>query len=309
MPRTLLLAVAVLAAAPAAAQVTLYSGTYLQGERQTFRGDIGDLDDTPFGANHASSVDVAPGCVVTLFERRQFRGRSVEIRDRDNNLGNTPVGRNAVSSFQIRCSRENDGGGFVPSRPRPERPRRGAVLYRDRDLDGPSELFERDARDLSRSSIGPRRASSVDVAPGCLATLYSEPDYRGRETTFREADNNLGNTPVGEDAAMSIRIRCEGDRLDPAPPRGSGERGVTLYRDRNREGTSETFSFDVADLGRSRIGGRTASSVDVSPGCEATLYSEPGFRGRETTFREADNNLKNTSVGEDAAMSLRVRCR
>ena len=82
------------------------------------------------------------------------------------------------------------------------------MLYRDRDGRGPAFFVDGDIPDLSRTPFGSGQASSIDVTPGCLATLYSDPFYRGRSTTFRERDNNLRNTPVGEDTAASIRIAC-----------------------------------------------------------------------------------------------------
>ncbi len=52
-------------------------------------------------------------------------------------------------------------------------------------------------------------ASSIDVSPGCLVTLYELPGFRGRRTEFHERDNNLKNTAVGEDTVSSLRIRCK----------------------------------------------------------------------------------------------------
>ena len=63
------------------------------------------------------------------------------------------------------------------------------------------------------------------------------------------------------------------------------------------------------DLKYTQIGSRRASSIAVSPGCTAIVYEYPNYRGRSTTFRDDDNNLRNTSVGEDTASSLQVRCR
>jgi len=89
-----------------------------------------------------------------------------------------------------------------------DRDRRGAVLYRDREGRGPHQFFDRDVPDLDRTPFGSRMASSVDVSPGCVLTLFEFPGFKGRRTDFRERDNNLKNTPVGEDTASSLKIRC-----------------------------------------------------------------------------------------------------
>ncbi len=205
----------------------------------------------------------------------------------------------------------------------------GVTLYRDRGLKGPSQTFYDDVPDLRYTQLGSRRASSIFVPPGCVAVLYERPGFHGRRTEFRAPDNDLANTAVGNDTASSLRVNCrnsgpESHRPDwhvdhprpPAPPERPeyrppppADRGVVLYRDREARGPSQFFDHDVPDLDRTRFGSRMASSIDVSPGCVAILYAEPGFRGRRAEFRERDNNLKNTAVGEDSASSLQVRCR
>lgn len=309
-PRTAGAAVAVLSifcALPVSAQsdgVTLYDATRFRGESVTLDRDERDLDDTPVGARHARSVRVPPGCTVTLFDRRDFRGRSV-VLDRDmEDLGRTELGRDRAVSVHVRC--EEAGWG---QEGRPDRP--GVTLFRGRRLSGTYETFVRDVPDLGDTDIGSGTASSIHVSPGCLAVLYDRPWYRGRSTEFREADNDLSNTPVGDDSAASLRVRCAG--MEPEVPvdefpRYDGRHGATLFRDSHLRGPWQTFSRDVADLARTDIGAGTASSIALRGGCTATLYEGRGFTGRSTTFREDDKDLSNTPVGEDRAASIRVSC-
>ncbi|MEO8056042.1 MAG: beta/gamma crystallin-related protein [Acidobacteriota bacterium] len=216
----------------------------------------------------------------------------------------------------------------------------GVTLFQGHNLRGPYQTFHDDVPDLKYTQLGSRRAASIAVPTGCTAVLYQHPYYRGRSTVFRGDDNNLGNTGVGEYAASSLRVNCRGnypgwrrernerpESIEPvqpiapvepiAPRRGgegwghwdSGQRGAILYRDREGEGPRAFFDRDVPDLDRTRFGARMASSIDVSPGCVVTLYELPGYRGRSTDFRERDNNLRNTPVGEDSVSSIRVQCR
>ncbi len=205
----------------------------------------------------------------------------------------------------------------------------GVTLFQGHYLSGPHQAFYDDVPDLKYTQFGSRRAASIAVPQGCTAVLYQYPNYKGRSTVFRDDDNNLGNTGVGEYAASSLRVNCRGNypgwRAEPhereeRPPHGggwsegwghweSGQRGAILYRDREGRGPRAFFDRDVPDLDRTRFGSRMASSIDVTPGCIVTLYEMPGYRGRHTEFRERDNNLKNTAVGEDSVSSLRIRCR
>jgi len=306
--RLVLLAATLLSTTGAPAQqgaVTLYEGPHLTGESLTVDRDIFDLNDTRFGARRASSIEVARGCRVTLFERSGYRGQSQEFFERDNDLGNTRLGRQSVSSVRVDC--HDSGGGHRP---------RGVTLFRDSDLSGPFETFDSDVPDLGRTQVGGGAASSIQVPSGCKATLYSEPGFRGRSQTFLDDDNNLRNTSIGNDRVWSLRVDCGGrhggghpepERPDPGSQAQPG--GVTLFRDKDLRGTSELFGSDVPDLSRSRIGARSASSIRVPSGCRATLYSEPGYQGRSTTFGGDNTDLRHTDVGNDAAQSLRVECR
>lgn len=303
-----LLSAALLPAFAARAQaggVTLYEGVRLTGERASFDRDVFDLNETSFGARRASSVDVARGCRVTLFELSGFRGRSLELTERDNDLGNTRLGRGSVSSVRVDC-RGGGGSGWGSGSSR------GVTLYSDVDLEGPSQVFATDVPDLERTRLGARRASSIDVPKGCAATLYSEPGYRGRSTTFRGPNTDLRNTPVGNDTASSLRVDCGGNPHVPGgsrpPVPAPGGDGVTLFRDKDLRGSSETFRSDVPDLDGTRVGARSASSIEVPPGCRAILFSEPGYRGQSTTFDGPNRDLRNTGVGNDRAQSIRVTC-
>jgi hypothetical protein len=304
-----LIAATLLSATAATAQrggVTLYEGPRLTGESLTVDRDSFDLSDTRFGARRTTSIDVTPGCRVTLFERSGYRGYSQEFFERDNDLGNTRLGRQSVSSVRVDC-RGGGGSGHGP---------RGVTLYRDEHLAGPFDTFSSDVSDLNDTRVGGGAASSIEVPSGCLAVLYSEPGFRGRSTEFRGNNNELRNTPIGNDRAWSIRVDCGGrpggGRPEPGRP-DSGSQGqpggVTLFRDKDLRGASELFGSDVPDLSRSRVGARSASSIRVPNGCRATLYSEPGFQGRSTTFGGDNRDLRNTDVGNDTVQSLRVECK
>jgi hypothetical protein len=288
--------------------VSLHRDRRFRGAGQTFYDDVPNLNRTRVGSNTASSLRLAPGCTAILFEFENYRGRSTRLRDDEVNLVNTSVGEDRVSSLRLYCGRRSpdlDTSGPILG----QQERYGVTLFRDRSLYGPSETFDTDIPDLSTTVFGARRASSVDVTPGCVATLFQFPYYRGTSVTVRERDNNLENTAVGEDTVSSLQVRCgsgTGGFGQSAPP--AVTRGATLYRDRGATGPSQVFDRDIPDLSRTPIGSRTASSIDVSPGCVAFLYELPGYQGRFTTFKERDNNLANTDVGEDRASSLRIVC-
>jgi hypothetical protein len=289
--------------------VTLFRDARLEGSSQTFLSDVPDLARTSIGARQASSIEVPDGCVATLFSEPGYRGRSTSFQKTHDNLRLTELGNDAASSLRVDC---RDAAGYSQWGGGPRGGRgRGVTLFRDARLEGASESFLEDVPDLARTSVGAREASSIDVPEGCLVTLFSEPRYRGRSTTLRQTHDNLRLTDLGNDAASSLRVDCRhaaGFSQWGGSAGGRRDRGVTLFRDARLAGASESFLEDVPDLARTSVGAREASSIDVPEGCEATLYTGVDYSGRSATFRETHDNLRLTEVGNDAAASLRVDC-
>jgi hypothetical protein len=189
---------------------------------------------------------------------------------------------------------------------------RGVTLYRDINFSGSSETFTRDVADLRSSRIGNDQASSVRVPSGCRARLFQDIDFRGGSTEVTNDFRDLRASSVGNDTVSSIQVRCDGggwgggDEWGDSRP--SGSHGVTLYRDLNFSGTSETFTRDVADLRSSRIGNDQATAVRVGGGCRARLYQDINFGGAYTEVDYDVADLRGSTVGNDSVSSMRVRC-
>ena len=95
------------------------------------------------------------------------------------------------------------------------------------------------------------------------------------------------------------------------PALADHDHGVTLYEHDDYGGRYETFTGDVADLGRTQIGNDRATSIYISRGCEAVLYRDTDFRGESLSLsgEEEIPNLGRTRVGNDSVSSLEVYCR
>ena len=83
---------------------------------------------------------------------------------------------------------------------------------------------------------------------------------------------------------------------------------MTLYRDPNFSGTSQSFEGDVPDLRGSRVGNDEATSVRVSHRCRARLFEHPNYQGRYTEVSWDLPDLRGSTVGDDSISSIRVRC-
>ena len=147
------------------------------------------------------------------------------------------------------------------------------------------------------------------MARGCTAQLYTDIDYRGASVDLSADESDLRRSRIGNDNISSIRVRCGGGY-------GGGDEwgdsnasyGVTLYRDVNFGGASQTFTSDSSDLRSSRIGNDQTTSVRVSPGCRARLYQDINFSGAYTEIDGDNSDLRGSTVGNDSVTSIRVRC-
>ncbi len=84
--------------------MTLYGDSEFRGSQETFYADDPMLDDNPIGHKTASSVRVAPGCLVVLYRRANYEGRSTVLDGDLGNLGDSQVGNDAVASLRVSCN-------------------------------------------------------------------------------------------------------------------------------------------------------------------------------------------------------------
>ena len=128
--------------------------------------------------------------------------------------------------------------------------------------------------------------------------LYRDANYRGSCAFFTESHPNLGNTPVGDNGASSIRI--------------NGEYGVKLYKDANYGGGYEEIGDSEPDLGWRSLANQFSSiKLQMTQHCEdeslpgVYLYSGKNYEGNCAYFVANHPNLGETAVG-GATTSIRI---
>jgi len=181
------------------------------------------------------------------------------------------------------------------------------VLFRDYDYKGRSEVVSGDIADMRHTEIRNDSLSSIRVPNNCEVTLYRDTNFRGRSMELTHDQSNLGGTRVGNDSVSSIEVDCR--RGHGGGHGGGNNRGVTLYRDYDYRGRSETFYNDVPVMKGTTIGNDELSSIQVPRGCHVTLYADTEYRGRSVELYENEPELGRTRVGNDSVSSFRVRCR
>ena len=296
--------------------VTLYRDLNFSGRSQIFTGDISNLQGSYVGNDTATSVRIEPGCRARLYADADYRGIYLEV-DRDiSDLRSSSVGNDTVSSMRVHCEGGDWGRGsdWDTGRTTP-----GVTLHSDLDFSGRNQIITDDISDLRGHYVGNDTTTSVRVDPGCLARLYADANYQGSYLEVDRDISDLRGSSVGNDTVTSVRVHCDrnggGWNSDADWNSGGGGwddgttiDGVTLYRDLNFSGRSQSFTGDISDLRGSSIGSDAATSVRVSRGCRARLFADANYQGAYIETQRDISDLRGSPVGNDTVTSMQVRC-
>lgn len=280
--------------------VILYSRTGYRGTSESFSRDDRRLGDNRIGNDGPVSIRVRRGCRAELYEHYDFEGMRVLVTEDIPDLARTRLGRNEVSSLKVSCGRPAGGGGddVNTGSDRNLGSRKGALVFAESRYHGRFQFFDGPVADLSTTKVGGKSISSFKVADGCRLILFTERDFQGKRMVLRDESQSLRRTQLGPDTASSLIVSCGGSR-----------RGVSLFADSQFRGKKEELNRDVARLENTSLGKNRLGSLIVPPGCKATLYGQPDFRGASVTLEEDTPHLVGQTVGPDAASSIRVECR
>jgi len=304
--------------------VTLHREANYQGISETFYSDVADLRGSRIGNDQATSVSLGGDCQARLYANTNYTGAYLQMAFGVADLRGSRVGNDTASSLKVRCggthwgegsSGSSSGGGWGGGSSG-----HGVTLYRDLNFSGTSQTFTDDISDLRGSMVGNDSATSIRISQGCQARLYADAGYRGAHVEVDRDISDLRGSPVGNDSVTSIQVRCDGSGFGGSGGEGwggsgggdwgggSSSYGVTLYRDLNFSGTSQTFTDDASDLRGSLVGNDTATSVRLSRGCRARLYANAGYQGAYVEIDRDISDLRGSRVGNDSATSIQVRC-
>ena len=269
-----LMSAALLPAAAAAAEMTLYKQPYFRGAQLTLRGHTPEIASVGF-ADRAASIVVASGR-WELCSQPEFKGDCVtldpgEYPTLDARLNHRVESAREVGSFANRTGSYGSYG-------------RGEIeLYGQPGFRGRTMKLDRDAPTLEGTGFDDR-ASSVVVTSGTWQ-LCSDPGFAGTCRTFapgRYADLGYG---MAKDVSSARVVR--GPRQAPAvlsggvdAPENAGPEGtarVILFSEGNFRGDSMAVSGINGALERAGFDHVAASMV--IEGGRWIFCSEPFFRG------------------------------
>ena len=286
----------------------------------TGRYDLEDLG--AVGNDHISSLRIPDGMKVTLFEHKQFTGRSLSftadvpasqlLKNNFNDAATSlivemlpppppaPSAEPVVAPAQPPVQQEPTtpviGPTPTPTPAKPEAPPTGVLLFQG-DFAGLSKnLTQPGVYTLDEIGIGNNELSSIKVLEGYRATLYDGENLAGRSLVLEETEantewlqlRNFNNTTSSIEVALIQRVVLFEDAFSGAYGRlGPGE-------------------YDMADLG---IGNDRLSSARLPERWWVLLFEHEGFRGQSLLLtrdtdptwlrnRGFDNQTSSVIVGD-----------
>lgn len=183
----------------------------------------------------------------------------------------------------------------------------GITIYDKVNYTGQRAMIYQSDRNLFDNLVKNRQASSVIIPKGCYAILYANPDFKGTSVTLYSNTANLGQTRLGDNKAMSVRMSCTNANTS-TPTKPVSEKQAILYSKVNFKGNSAVFKQQHPNLKLTPVGRNKVSSLKVDDGCKLTLYSKGNYSGSQSVFYKDRANLYGTSIGDDRADSLKLTC-
>lgn len=177
----------------------------------------------------------------------------------------------------------------------------GVYLYEGYNYRGDCLRFEADFDDL-RALDFDNTVSSIVVIGDWTVTLYRDPAYSGRATTFFDSNPNLFDSEVGDDQVSSLRVLAGRTAAEQVC---DGSAGIYLYEFRDYNGRCLRFNGDVPDL-RFYNFDDAAASLWVVGDWRVTLYRDLNYTGINSSFGTADPNLSDDRIGANQVTSLRA---
>ena len=247
--------------------VTLFDHDNYQGDSEPFFMDDPDLRDNLIGKNHASSIKIPPGTVLTLYGRADYKGKSLELRGDLWDLGQTKLGNDHSGSLKIRF----EGAVTRMTTPRKAAPRQAAPRKAaPRQTAPPKSITKNVTKSKQTHSPPPKvkkntstnttegRPNKTSTAPGPVSTgkdtkvaviLFSGRYYGGKSEELSASDANLADNAIGKLGSIKISAGFK----------------VTLFEQKNFTGKSETLTFDDMNLSDNVVGAQSVLSIRIEP--------------------------------------------
>jgi len=279
--------------ASSAGTVTVYADCNYRGRSaKLVVGDynLAQLKKYGIGNNDISSVKVPKGMGVTVFENDFLRGQSAS--------SSSDVACIDSGNFANRITSVSVLGEGAQALEAPAKvASTGVTIYEECSYKGRSATLgvgEYTNAELNKRGIRNNSISALQVAEGYQAELYINDFHRGASGSL--ATNNPCLVGEYNDSITSIIVS---KTIDANTARS--EPVATLYAHCNYRGGSVELPagrHDARALQAAQVKENTVSSIKLSPGYRAIVYSGPSFDAKRVVLSGDDDCLDNDDMNE-----------
>ena len=232
--------------------------------------------------NRISSIKVKIGYQITIFEKKDYKGKKITLTSDFANLKKVNFNDKISSIIIEKYDRNSDAGS----------------IYDDIDYEGTMyNLKVGDYNNLKELTWLNDKATSIKVASGYKIIAFEHYDFKGKSLEIKEDQANL-KTLDWNDKISSMKVEMSNIKLNV-------EDGFIcrVYGDSYFSG--EYKDFDLVRVNNLNDWNDEISSIKISKNYQITIYEHSDFKGKKTTITSNNANLR-TLKWNDKISSLVV---
>ena len=243
-------------------------------------GSYNNLNEQSWLNDKISSITIAKGYQIKVYEHRDFRGKSSLIKESQANL-KTLGWNDKISSLKVERNLS-----YVDISSLSDSPDGIITIYKDSNFKGDHTGF--DLKEVSSLNKWNDEISSLKISTGYQVTVYEHGDFKGRNATITQGKANL--VPLmWNDKISSLKVEKYNSDAD----------AVTAYADGDYSGSVLPLKIGkYRDLNKESWLNNKISSFKVSEGYKVTIYDKSNFDGNQAIIIDNTPSLRQINFND-----------
>ena len=250
-------------------------------------GNYNNLNEQSWLNDKISSITIAKGYQIKVYEHGDFKGKSELIKESQANL-KTLGWNDKISSLKVERNLS-----YVDISSLSDSPDGIITIYKDSNFKGDHTGF--DLEEVSSLNKWNDEISSLKISTGYQVTVYEHGDFKGKNVTITQGKANL--VPLmWNDKISSLKVEKYNRDAD----------AVTAYADGDYSGSVLPLKIGkYRDLNKESWLNNKISSFKVSEGYKVTIYDKSNFDGNQAIIINNTPSLRQINFN-DKISSLAV---
>ena len=250
-------------------------------------GEYNNLNKQSWLNDKISSLKIAKGYQIKVYEHGDFKGKSELIKESQANL-KTLGWNDKISSLKVERNLSNIDISSLSDSPD------GIItIYKDSNFKGDHTGF--DLQEVSSLNKWNDAISSLKISSGYQITVFEHGDFKGKNVTITKGKANL--VPLmWNDKISSLKVEKYNEDAD----------AVTAYANGDYSGSVLPLKIGkYRDLNKESWLNNKISSFEVSEGYKVTIYDKSNFTGNQAIIINNTPSLRQINFN-DKISSLAV---